>query len=160
MKSCKEPNQPPAPTPLARHGSSRTIGQEMQSTARDVKVLMPARNAGICMLVVGLVLAAGGGWRMQEPGRFSLPHLVMVFGILVTAAAVEHFLSGIRLYPDRLEYGNPFWKKSIRKEEIESVTWEAGCGVSLRMKSQTWRKIPDLGRAQGVCHSIRAWLKK
>jgi hypothetical protein len=132
----------------------------MQSAVKDAKVLKPSRNAGIFMLVVGLALAAGGGWRMKEVGRFSLPHLVMLFGILVTAAAVEHFFSGIHLFPDRLEYGNPFWKKSIRKEEIESVTWEAGCGVSLRMKSQTWRKIPDLGRAQGVCNSIRSWLKK
>ncbi|HEX2854105.1 MAG TPA: hypothetical protein VHO24_12775 [Opitutaceae bacterium] len=111
------------------------------------------------MLVVGVALAAGGGWRMKELGRFSVSHLVMLFGGLVLAAAVEHLASRIVLLRDRLEYG-VFWRTSIPKEEIESVTWEAGCGVSLRMKSQTWRRIPDLGRAQGVCNSVRAWLKR
>lgn len=111
------------------------------------------------MLLVGIALAAGGGLGMREVGRFSLPHLIMVFGALVIAAAVEHFLIRIVLLPDKLEYG-VFRRTSILKQDIESVTWEAGCGVSLRMKSQSWRRIPDLGRAQGVCNSIRAWLRK
>lgn len=131
----------------------------MPSKQTPSQILRPSRNVGIGMLVVGVALAAGGGWRMKELGRFSVSHLVMLFGGLVLAAAVEHFASRIVLLRDRLEYG-VFWRTSIPKEEIESVTWEAGCGVSLRMKSQTWRRIPDLGRAQGVCNSVRAWLKR
>src|SRR5688572_24468233 len=79
--------------------------EDMRPRGKDAKVLKPSRNAGIALLVVGLALAGGGGWLMKDAGRFSLPHLVMLFGTLVVAAAIEHFLSGIVLLPDRLEYG-------------------------------------------------------
>jgi hypothetical protein len=85
---------------------------------------------------------------------------VLILGALNIVAAVQHSMTQIILLPDRLEFGGIVGRTSIRKEEIESVTWEAGCGVSLRMKTQLWRRLPDLGRAQGVCNSIRAWLKR
>ena len=97
---------------------------------------------------------------MRKSEGLSAAHAIMIFGALNIAGAIQQLLARIVLLSDRIEFGGPFGRTSIAKTEIESVIWEAGCGVSLRMKSQSWRRIPDLGRAQGVCNSIRAWLKR
>ena len=130
--------------------------------ARETKaqVLRPAKTIAVALFVFGSVLAAVGGWQMRKSEGLSVAHAIMLFGALNIAGAIQHLLARIVLLSDRIEFGGPFGRTSIAKTEIESVTWEAGCGVSLRMKSQSWRRIPDLGRAQGVCNSIRAWLKR
>jgi hypothetical protein len=112
------------------------------------------------LFVIGITLGVIGAWRLQKSAGFSVAHLLLILGALSIIAAVQHSMTRVILLPDRLEFGGLFGRTSIPKEEIESVTWEAGCGVSLRMKTQTWRRVPDLGRAQGVCNSIRAWLKR
>jgi hypothetical protein len=46
-------------------------------------------------------------------------------------------------------------------EELESVTWEAGVGVSIRLAAGGWARLPELGyNAQGLANTIRAWLKR
>lgn len=130
--------------------------------ARDTKaqVLRPSKTIAVVLFVIGGVLAAAGGWQMRKSEGLSAAHAIMIFGALNIAGAIQQLLARIVLLSDRIEFGGPFGRTSIAKTEIESVIWEAGCGVSLRMKSQSWRRIPDLGRAQGVCNSIRAWLKR
>jgi hypothetical protein len=132
----------------------------MTANGTQPQILRPSKVTGAVLLVVGIVVAGIGGWRLQNSGGFSVPHLLLILGALSIFAAVQHSMNRIVLLPDRLEFGGLLGRTAIRKEDIESVTWEAGCGVSLRMKAQTWRRVPDLGRAQGVCNSIRAWLKR
>ena len=131
-------------------------------SARDieVKVLRPSKVPATILFAIGVGMAAIGGWRTQKSGSFSAAHVIMIVGALTIAGAIQQLMTRIVLLSDRIEFGGPFGRTSIAKAEIESVTWEAGCGVSLRMKSRSWRRIPDLGRAQGVCNSIRAWLKR
>jgi hypothetical protein len=130
--------------------------------ARDTnpKVLRPSKAVAIVLFIIGGALAAVGGWQVRKSGSFSIAHAIMILGALSIAGAIQSLMARIVLLPDRIEFGGPFGRTSIAKDEIESVSWAAGCGVSLRMKTQSWRRIPDLGRAQGVCNSVRAWLKR
>lgn len=132
----------------------------MRACGAEARVLRPSKAVPVVFFIVGAGVAAIGGWRMRKSGSFSLAHLIMLAGASIIAAGVQQLMARIVLLPDRIEFGGAFGRTSIAKAEIESVTWEAGCGVSLRLKSRQWRRIPDLGRAQGVCNSIRAWLNR
>ncbi len=132
----------------------------MSEIGTEAKILRPSKAVAVTLFLIGIVVAAAGAWRLQTSAAFSVAHLLLVLGALSIFGGVQQVMTRIVLLPDRLEFGGLIGRTSIRKEEIESVTWEAGCGVSLRMKTQTWRRIPDLGRAQGVCNSIRAWLNR
>jgi len=101
-----------------------------------------------------------GTWRLRAGHSKALAGIFVLLGLINGSGALHNILSKIVLFPDRIEFTDLFGKRSLRKEMIESVTWAAGCGVSLRTKEQKWIHIPDLGRAQGVCNSIRAWLKR
>ena len=58
---------------------------------------------------------------------------------------------------DALIVVSNFRERVVPRTEIESVTWEAGCGVSLKMNDGKWVKLPDYGHnAQGMTNSIRA----
>lgn len=56
-------------------------------------------------------------------------------------------------------FGFAIWR-AVRGEMNWTTYGLAGFGVSLRMKSQTWTRIPDLGRVPSVCNSIRVWIKR
>ncbi len=132
----------------------------MSAKDTQAQILRPSKVVAIILFVIGVILGGIGGWRLQTRAGLSVAYLLLILGALSIVAAVQQAMTRIVLLPDRLEFGGLVGRTSIRKEEIESVTWEAGCGVSLRMKAQTWRRVPDLGRAPGVCNSIRAWLKR
>ena len=54
------------------------------------------------------------------------------------------------------------WSQRVyARDTIDSVTWEGGVGVSLKLTSGSWVRLPELGRnSQSVANTIRAWLKQ
>ena len=67
----------------------------------------------------------------------------------------------VRLLDDSLVISTGFRKRQYSRESLDSVTWEAGSGVSVRFKSGSWLKMPELGHnSQSLCNSIRAWLQR
>jgi len=73
------------------------------------------------------------------------------------------FLTRIVLGPDslRLVSATEFKSRTIPRAEIDTVTWEKGCGVSLILRDGTGVRLPGVGRnAQGLTNTIRAWLKR
>ena len=71
---------------------------------------------------------------------------------LVARVSLEE--RGVRVFSVRRRYFVP-------RAEIESVTWESGSPVALRLTSGAWIELPDLGHnTQGVANSIRAWLQR
>jgi len=67
----------------------------------------------------------------------------------------------MQLGEEELDYRMNFKRVRIKKAEIQKVTWEAGCGVSVQLTNGSWHKLPGLGQnSQGVTNSIRAWLGK
>ena len=82
----------------------------------------------------------------------------LALGALV--AIVQVWLTRVQLTSDGLYFRSGFESKFLPRKEIVSVTWEKGCGVSLKLVSGKWQKLPEVGRgAQAVTNSIRAWLK-
>jgi hypothetical protein len=53
-----------------------------------------------------------------------------------------------------------FRRRDLPRHEIDSVTWEAGVGVSLKLKGGAWVKLPDVGNSQSRANSIRAWIRR
>jgi len=49
--------------------------------------------------------------------------------------------------------------KTIARESIASVSWEAGVGVALKLVDGASVKQPYLGNGQKCASAIRAWLK-
>lgn len=49
--------------------------------------------------------------------------------------------------------------RTIQRQRITSVGWEAGSSVSLKLSDGAWLKLPYLGNSQGCTNTIRAWLK-
>jgi hypothetical protein len=124
------------------------------------KTLTPSRGTGYFLLCGAVIFIAIGVWRRHHGDNTWAASIFFLLGSLNVIAAVQHLGSSIRLLPDRLDYGSFGARRTIEKERIDSVTWQKGCGVSLKMKDSSWIRIPDLGRAPGVCNSIRSWLKR
>jgi len=82
------------------------------------------------------------------------------FSIIAVTGVIETFFMFIQLGDSEIRFRESFRTTEIRKSDIVKVTWEAGCGVSLLLKDDTWAKVPDLGHnSQGLTNSIRSWLK-
>ena len=80
-----------------------------------------------------------------------------IFGVLTL---VEVISSRLKLTPDEIQITQWFKTKRIPVKKISDVSWEKGCGVTLKMKDGNWEKIPSLGKnSQGLTNSIRACIK-
>jgi hypothetical protein len=65
------------------------------------------------------------------------------------------------LHDDALECGAIWSRRRYAVTDIESVTWEKGAGVVLKLSDGGWGKLPELGyNAQGLANTVRAWLKR
>jgi hypothetical protein len=95
------------------------------------------------------------------PDRFKI-WMAPAYIILGAAWLADVFLTRIDLGHDRLRIVSiPFRSRTIPREEIESVTWAAGCGASLILRGGRGVPLPGVGRnAQGLTNTIRAWLKR
>ena len=81
------------------------------------------------------------------------------FGGLCLAGALESRASYMQLGDDELEFRRNFQRTIIEKSEIERVTWESGCGVSVKLRNGSWVAVPSFAKnSQGITNSIRAWL--
>lgn len=88
----------------------------------------------------------------------------LAFGALTAMAAAgvaEVLWMRVTLEPDAILIRARGSKRRIDRAEIETVTWEAGAGVALRLKNGSWVKLPDTGHgSMGVANSVRAWLRR
>jgi hypothetical protein len=81
------------------------------------------------------------------------------FMVLAAGALIEVLFSKIEVRPDGLLIVSLSGRRFIARRDIESVTWEKGCGVSVRLRGGKWVRLPDLGHdARDVANSIREWL--
>jgi hypothetical protein len=86
--------------------------------------------------------------------------LAVACAVLAGVGVADGLTTCVRLYSDSLVVTARFRRRTLPRADLESVTWEGGVGVSLRLKSGQWIKLPDVGNSQSVTNSIRAWLKR
>ncbi len=90
-----------------------------------------------------------------------MPLFYLGFGLFWLVTAIEAKTSYLRLGADALEFRENFKSAAFSKTQIEKVTWEAGCGVSMLLISGDWIRVPTFfENNQGITNSIRAWLNK
>ena len=125
------------------------------------RVLRPRRWMAVSVVVATAVFLCGAGlsyigsgWTWSTAG-FAAISLVGLVGL------VELAWSRIVLSEAELEVRTLWTHKRYAASRVASVTWEAGCGVALKLSDGTWAKLPDLGyNSQGLTNTIRAWLKR
>ncbi len=86
----------------------------------------------------------------------------LVFILLAVAGlvgAAEASLSKVVLLDDTLVIHSKFGKRTYRREDFVSVTWERASPVSLKRVDGTWVKFPStFETGQGQTSIVRAWL--
>lgn len=130
---------------------------------QDVQILRA--KAGVRVLSVAIYLA--GFFLIWIHLPFGIPDRFRIWiapGYMILGAlwVADVFLTRIVLGNDTLRIVSvPFRSKTIPRTEIESVTWAAGCGASIVLRSGRGISLPSVGRnAQGLTNTIRAWLNR
>jgi len=119
-------------------------------TPRWLQLFLAAAAAGAGAAAVVWVYFYG-------TGRAWLPIAAL---LMLTAAAMESATTCVTLGRRTIVILQNFRRTEILREDIDSVTWAAGTGVSLKLKSGAWVKLPDVGNSQSRANSIRAWIRR
>jgi len=105
-----------------------------------------AAGAGVTVWIY--FLGPGGAW-------------LGIAGVAVLAAsALDSVTTRVTLDPGALVIVSTFRRRTIARREIDSVTWESGVGVSVKLIDGAWVRLPDVGNSQSRANSIRAWLRR
>ncbi len=147
------------------HGLTRIKQEQAVSKAdNSVKILRP--QIGVRLIIVVIYLAGIALLSFHLP--FNIPErykpLVLTCFVIGGAfAVVDIFLKRIALQNDRITIVSlsDYVSRTIPRADIESVTWEKGCGASMKLCDGKWVRLPNVGlNAQGLTNTIRAWLKR
>jgi len=118
----------------------------------------PRWSVVVALAAGGLSLYVAYVYRLDE---WWLPVFYVGFGLLCVLASWECLVSYMYLGEDVLEYRMNLKLVRIKKDEIEKVTWAAGCGVSVQLSNGSWEELPTFGKnSQGITNSVRAWLER
>lgn len=86
--------------------------------------------------------------------------VLFILSPMMVAGVIAVFTDGIDLHKNELRIKHNFRRSSIRRANIDNVTWGKGVGVSLKLKDGSSLILPDIGlNSQSVCNSVRAWVK-
>jgi hypothetical protein len=84
-----------------------------------------------------------------------------VLAVVAVAGAFDAFMTRVELYPERMVVVANLRRREYSRSAFTGVSWAKGVPVTLQLRSGAVLKLPEVGRStQGVCNSIRAWLKK
>jgi hypothetical protein len=103
---------------------------------------------------VSVAAYAAGGWTWAATAGSSL-------SLLACVGLVDLAWSRIALFDDELEVRTLWARRRYAAPRIASVTWEAGCGVALKLSDGSWATLPDLGyNARSLTQAVREWLTR
>jgi hypothetical protein len=131
---------------------------------QDPQILRP--KTGVRVLCVVIYVAGVALLSFHLPFGISDHHRVWIVPVYALFGALwlaDLFTTRIVLARDsiRIVSISDFQSRTVPRVEIESVTWEKGCGASIRLRDGKWVRLPSVGRdAQGLTNTIRAWLKR
>jgi hypothetical protein len=102
-----------------------------------------------CAVLASLfVFVAGAVFGFRTEGPSWLPITFTVLAILGLVGVVEVFRLRVELREDELIVVSGWRKRRLSRELLERVTWQAGAGVSIRLKDGSWVRLPDVGLEQ------------
>jgi hypothetical protein len=112
-------------------------------------------------LAAAIALAIGAAYLKLRGGTTAITALCAILSVAAAAGFVQTLTTCIEFGEDSLVISSWFSTKQYARTTLESVTWEAGSGVALRLTDGAWLKLPELGHdSQALSNSIRAWLRR
>jgi len=132
-----------------------TAQQNARQVLRPKLWLFVLVLGGTGLFIAGFVSSyQASGWDVYTIGFAALSALGCV-------GCLELGRSRIVLSRDALESRSALSRRRYTVADVESITWESGCGVSVKLSKGGWAKLPDLGYdSQGLANTLRAWLKR
>jgi hypothetical protein len=133
----------------------------IMQTASEQRTIRVAPWLIVCAAIAALLFLAGlvGALLLGGVNRMALG-----FAGLCVVGALGVADVGTRrvvLSPDGLSVISIWSRRAYPRDGIDSVAWEGGIGVAVKLTSGGWVKLPELGRnSQSVSNMIRAWLKR
>jgi hypothetical protein len=144
-----------------RHKANPIRTSAMTQDTQVLQTKLGVRALCIVIYIVGVALLS-----IHLPFGIASRHRIWIVPIYALFGALwlaDIFMKRIVLTKDGLRIVSvaTFRSRTVPRIEIESVTWEKGCGASIKLRNGTWVRLPDVGRnAQGLTNTIRAWLNK
>ncbi len=119
-----------------------------------------ARPWFVSSVAAATLLFTAGALRLQPAGGVSF-FLLASLAVLGGLALVDLALTRVTLAMDDLEIVTAWSRRRYRVDEIQSVKWERGARVALKLTSGSWVKLPELGRdSQALAHTLRRWVAR
>jgi hypothetical protein len=131
---------------------SRQVSPIVYRTPRSVWWITTGAALVIYALTVVAFVVGLGGWYRAC--------FLMLCGFSLLAF-LELASTRLTIEGETLSFVKTFRTRVFHREDIDSVTWAKGCGVSIKLADGRWVQLPDLGPSpQGLTNTIRAWLKR
>jgi len=128
--------------------------------SKPVKIFRTPRWVTVLLGVITGAAAVGFVLAFRQQGLSLVAVGLAVFAALAGIGLLEAILTCVELGGDSLTFVTQFRRRRIPRADIDSVTWESGCGVSIKLVTGAWVTLPDTGNSQARTNSIRAWLKR
>ena len=123
--------------------------------------LRPKRWVLIVTLIAAALFAAGFAFTYSQNGWTWLSLSFAGMTLFGVAGVAEVATSRVVLGDDALECGAVWSRRRYPVGDIDSVSWEKGGGVFLKLKGGGFAQLPELGyNSQGLTNTVRAWLKR
>jgi len=115
----------------------------------------------VLALFAALMLAGAAAYLLMKHGLAPTTLLSGALSVLAALGFAQTLLAYIHLQDDALVISSGLTKRRYDRASLESVTWEAGSGVSIKKVDGSWIKLPEMGyNSQSLSNSIRAWLRR
>ena len=118
------------------------------------------RRAFVVVIALCVPLFVAGTWFMAGSEGWAWTTLTMaLMSAAAGAALADAATSRVELRDDRLVVVRNLRRREFARADVQSATWAAGCGASIRLRDGGDVVLPDVaGGAQGLANSLRAWL--
>ena len=112
----------------------------------------------LAFVCLGASVSAVALYRLQGVAASTIG--VAGFAVLAVLGLADALLTRVEVDDAGLTRVSGFRRTRIPRADIDRVTWEAGAGVSVRLSSGSWVKLPDVGNSQARANALRGWLKR
>lgn len=112
------------------------------------------------IILVGLVVSVTAViWFISNGNIDWSLYSSLALSLLFALGLADALSTYVRINPNELILLSNFHRKTILRSEIHSVSWSAGCPVTLELSSGQIITLPPVANNVSVANCIRAWLK-
>ncbi|MDH3208533.1 MAG: PH domain-containing protein, partial [Gemmatimonadota bacterium] len=110
--------------------------------------------------LAGLVSGVGTAVLFLREGVTAYSIGLALLDLLLAVGLTDALTTRVELNDEGLIRVANFRSRFVPRAQIESVSWEGGTGVAIRLTNGSWVRLPDVGNSQARANSIRGWIKR